>query len=346
MTIQRLYSLPNCKLVLEGLSGDGPTGQADIRPVLSILMSAECHFEGKGQPLSGGREFFESLVRAVSSYAQEFLSGVPSPLNQNTQAALVHLRKIHADLHRLTFEDKTEAKGETSTETEAKIPLGRSIDLTTVQLFDLVEAVDQFFADPQTLPDLSLNLRPLSKKEVISTEPIAKRVLPAGIGVSSFALAAIAFFFVPIPEVKRPVETTTEESSSNIETSPISNLEEPKIEPSPETIPVENFSASLETPPKITQPDKIQELRQQLYDKINSGWKNSVDSDLIYRVEVREDGTITGYQPINPQSADDVDRTPLPELRYKTIESETNQEPIAEFKVEFTRNGALQVNSW
>ncbi len=339
MTIQRLYSLPNCKLVLEGLSGDGPTGQADIRPVLSILMSAECRFEGKGQPLSGGREFFESLVRAVSSYAQEFLSGVPSPLNQNTQAALVHLRKIHGDLHRLTFEDKTE-------ETEAKMPLGRSIDLTTVQLFDLVEAVDQFFADPQTLPDLSLNLRPLSKKEVISTEPIAKRALPAGIGVSSFALAAIAFFFVPIPEVKRPIETTTEESSSNIETSPISNLEEPKIEPSPETISVENLQESLETPPKITEPEKIQELRQQLYDKINSGWKKSVDSDLIYRVEVREDGTITGYQPINPQAADDVDRTPLPELRYKTIESETNQEPIAEFKVEFTRNGTLQVNSW
>jgi len=339
MTIQRLYSLPNCKLVLEGLSGDGPTGQADIRPVLSILMSAECRFEGKGQPLSGGREFFESLVRAVSSYAQEFLSGVPSPLNQNTQATLVHLRKIHGDLHRLTFEDKTEEKGETSTE---KMPLGRSIDLTTVQLFDLVEAVDQFFADPQTLPDLSLNLRPLSKKEVISTEPIAKRALPVGIGVSSFALAAIAFFFVPIPEVKRPIEATTEESSSNIETSPISNLEEPKIEPSPETIPVEN----LETSPKITQPEKIQELRQQLYEKINSGWKKPIDSDLIYRVEVREDGTITGYQPINPQAADDVDRTPLPELRYKTIESETNQEPIAEFKVEFTRNGTLQVNSW
>lgn len=343
MTIQRLYSLPNCKLVLEGLSGDGPTGKADIRPVLSILMSAECHFEGKGQPLSGGREFFESLVRAVSSYAQEFLSGVPSPLNQNTQPALVHLRKIHGDLHRLTFEDNTDAKGETSTE---KMPLGRSIDLTTVQLFDLVEAVDQFFADPQTLPDLSLNLKPISKKQVISTEPIAKRVLPVGLGVSSLALAAIAFFFVPIPEVKRPIETTTEESSSNVETSPTSNLEEPKIEPSPETIPVQNLQASLETSPKITQPDKIEELRQQLYDKINSGWKNPVDSDLIYRVEVKEDGTIAGYQPINPQAADDVDRTPLPELLYKTIDSETNQEPIAEFKVEFTSNGMLNVNSW
>jgi len=37
------------------------------------------------------------------------------------------------------------------------------LDLTTVQLFDLVEAVDQFFADSQTLPDLSLQLTPVSK---------------------------------------------------------------------------------------------------------------------------------------------------------------------------------------
>ena len=31
------------------------------------------------RPLTGGREFFESLVRVVSSYAQEFMSGVHYP---------------------------------------------------------------------------------------------------------------------------------------------------------------------------------------------------------------------------------------------------------------------------
>ena len=72
MTIRRQYSLPNCTLVLEGLSDGSAASQLDLRPVLSILMSAECYVTGLGEPLSGGREFFESLVRAVSSYAQEF----------------------------------------------------------------------------------------------------------------------------------------------------------------------------------------------------------------------------------------------------------------------------------
>ncbi|NEP43192.1 MAG: DUF4335 domain-containing protein [Okeania sp. SIO2H7] len=123
MTIQRLYDLPNCKLVLEGYS-------ADQRPVLSALMSAECHFKGKGQPLTGGLEFFESLVRAVSSYAQEFLSGVPSPLDRGGKSGLVEIRKIRGDLHRLTFEEPME----TPTETQENVPSGRSIDLTTVLL--------------------------------------------------------------------------------------------------------------------------------------------------------------------------------------------------------------------
>ncbi|MEO9125045.1 MAG: DUF4335 domain-containing protein, partial [Microcoleus sp.] len=78
------------------------------------------------------------------------------------------------------------------------------VDLTTVQLFDLVEAIDQFFADTQTLPELSLQLTPISKRYIKSAEPLAKRSLPAVVGVSSLALAAMAFFLVPVPGVQRP----------------------------------------------------------------------------------------------------------------------------------------------
>jgi hypothetical protein len=67
-----------------------------------------------------------------------------------------------------------------------------------------VEAIDQFFADTQTLPELSLQLTPISKRYVKSAEPLAKRSLPAVVGVSSLALAAMAFFLVPVPEVQRP----------------------------------------------------------------------------------------------------------------------------------------------
>ena len=201
MTIRRQYSLPNCTLVLEGLSDGSAASQLDIRPVLSILMSAECYVTGLGEPLSGGREFFESLVRAVSSYAQEFMSGVHYPDRYGPNVGMVQLHRIDGNLHRLTV---LPASTGSATQIDQKTELSAKVDLTTVQLFDLVEAIDQFFADTQTLPELSLQLTPISKRYVKSAEPLAKRTLPAVVGVSSLALAAMAFFLVPIPEVQRP----------------------------------------------------------------------------------------------------------------------------------------------
>ena len=201
MTIRRQYSLPNCTLVLEGLSDGSAASQLDKRPVLSILMSAECYVTGIGEPLSGGREFFESLVRVVSSYAQEFMSGVHYPDRYGPNLGMVRLHRIDGNLHRLTvLPTETGSPSQIDQKTE---PLAK-VDLTTVQLFDLVEAIDQFFADTQTLPELSLQLTPISKRYVKSAEPLAKRSLPAVVGVSSLALAAMAFFLVPVPEVQRP----------------------------------------------------------------------------------------------------------------------------------------------
>src|SRR4028119_1704777 len=201
MTIRRQYSLPNCTLVLEGLSDGSATSQLDKRPVLSILMSAECYVTGLGEPISGGREFFESLVRVVSSYAQEFLSGVHYPDRYGPSLGMVQLHRIDGNLHRLTV---LPASTGSPSQIDQKTELSAKVDLTTVQLFDLVEAIDQFFADTQTLPELSLQLTPISKRYVKSAEPLAKRSFPAVVGVSSLALAAMAFFLVPVPEVQRP----------------------------------------------------------------------------------------------------------------------------------------------
>jgi Domain of unknown function (DUF4335) len=201
MTIRRQYSLPNCTLVLEGLSDGSAASQLEMRPVLSILMSAECYVTGLGEPLSGGREFFESLVRAVSSYAQEFMSGVHYPDRYGPNVGMVQLHRIDGNSHRLTV---LPAEAGSATQIDQKTELSAQVDLTTVQLFDLVEAIDQFFADTQTLPELSLQLTPISKRYIKSAEPLAKRSLPAVVGVSSLALAAMAFFLVPVPEVQRP----------------------------------------------------------------------------------------------------------------------------------------------
>ncbi|WP_373534998.1 DUF4335 domain-containing protein [Microcoleus sp.] len=201
MTIRRQYSLPNCTLVLEGLSDGSVSSQLDTRPVLSILMSAECYVTGIGEPLSGGREFFESLVRAVSSYAQEFMSGVHYPDRYGPNLSTVQLHRIDENSHRLTV---LPAEKGSATQIDQKTELSAKLDLTTVQLFDLVEAIDQFFADTQTLPELSLQLTPISKRYIKSAEPLAKRSLPAVVGISSLALAAMAFFLVPVPQLQRP----------------------------------------------------------------------------------------------------------------------------------------------
>lgn len=200
MTIQRSYSLPNCTLIVEGLSEATFGTETEVRPLLSILVNAECHLAGTTQPLVGGRDFLESLLTAVSVYAQEFLSKVHHPDADKQHSGLVQLQKVNGR-HRLLVQSDDSS------------PV-RQIDLTTVQLFDLVEAVDQFFADRQTLPELSLQVVPVSKRHTSSSQQLAKQAVPATVGVSSLALAAIAFFFVPIPEVQRPAQPKLQSNSS------------------------------------------------------------------------------------------------------------------------------------
>src|SRR6478672_2433368 len=153
MTIQRQYSLPNCTLVLEGLSD--PTASinpTDLRPLMSILINVECRIAGREQPLTGGRDFFVALVAAVSRYAQEFLSGIHLPVS----ASAIQIQRLNRNQHRLTVQPPEDAAAEAASTAQ--------VDLNTVQLFDLIDAVDQFFADAQTLPDLTLQLAPVSKR--------------------------------------------------------------------------------------------------------------------------------------------------------------------------------------
>lgn len=222
MTIQRKYMLPNCTLILEGLSVATGTQSTDVRPVLSMLVNAECYFPTSKQPLTGGRDFFESLAQAVSGYAQEFLSKVHHPEAHKNEPGAVQLHKIDNNRHRLIVQSENRQE---------------EIDLTTVQLFDLVEAVDQFFADSQTLPDLSLQLSPVSKRYAGSKQPLVKQAVPATVGVSSLALAAIAFFFVPIPQVQRPEEPKPQSTSGQSNNLPIrgSGAEQPNPTPPPPT---------------------------------------------------------------------------------------------------------------
>jgi hypothetical protein len=196
-TLRRLYNTPNCNLVLEGLSNDVTS---DPQAIMSILVNAECHTVGANKVLTGGRTFFDSLVKTLNAYAQEYLSG----LHHLQEDGRVHLEKVHnSNLHRLTVEPEQDTNDP---------PI--QIELNTVELFDLVEAIDRFLSDRTTLPDLTVDLQPLSKRYRQSEEPIIERATPVALGLTSLALSGLALFLIPVPETRKP-ENNLQPNNSN-----------------------------------------------------------------------------------------------------------------------------------
>jgi hypothetical protein len=378
MNIQRKYSLPNCTLLLEGLSDATKAIHfQELRPELSILVNAECYVSGYGHPLMGGRDFFESLVRAVSAYAQEFLSNVPNPQAHNQESELVQMQKIGSNRHRLLVNSESAPQALEFSRNSTKSS-SIHVDLNTVQLFDLVEAIDQFFADTQTLPELSLQLQPVGRRYGAPSQAIVKQALPATVGVSSLAAAAIAFSLVPIPHTRPPQPKTQEQGqgqgqTNNVATSSINNSTPaapvPTPSPNEQIAPTPAFSPTstpvnasvaasnstdLEallhnTVSEITDASQLRALNRQVYNKINSTWSNrsGFKEDLVYRLGVAADGAVIGYKAVNSQANQVVSNTPLPNLLYNPASrSSAPNEPIAQFRVVFTRKGILEVSPW
>ncbi len=356
MTIQRQYSLPNCNLILEGLS---TITTPNSSPPMSVLVNAECHFPGILQkPLTGGREFIESLATAVSRYVQEQLSGIRQPNAEPAdKPSLVQLKGGEGPYHHLIVQpqiaDGKSSDGQTDQPTEIK--------LTTVQLFDLLEAVDQLLADTQTLPDLKLDLTPVSRRLVKTQEPVAKRAAPAAIGVSALAAAAALAFLTPIPEYEIPERSpsqTEEELGSGLDTptpqpgpspSPPSASGDANSQSNPDVAPVDPVAETPETALEITDPNTIDELKQGLNREILQAWTDrpNFDQALVYRVFVSEKGDILKYTAENDAASANSDQTPLPELAFIPLdEASVNQEPVAQFKVTFTPNKRVTVSPW
>ena len=216
MNIKRQYILPNCNLILEGLK-DSDTENVDIldgQSPMSILINAECNFLNSNQTISGGSVFLTNLSHAVSLYAQGFLSGLPQPKSGTIEYPQVTVERIDSGLHRLSIDPEPNTD---EVRTEVK--------LTTVELFDLVDAIDRFHADRTTLPSMTLDLQSVSKRYRKPEQPLSERLTPVAIGFTSLAIAAGAFFVIPPPEVRPPesnpiIEETTETESGNSEATP------------------------------------------------------------------------------------------------------------------------------
>jgi hypothetical protein len=354
MTIQRQYSLPNCTLIVEGLGDFISLSPTEPRPPVSVLINAECRLAGQEQPLSGGREFLDGLVKAVSQYVQGLLSGLHGNRLVQEENPLVQLHAINSTTHRLSVSFPSSGDPQSS----------RDIDLNTVQLFDLMEAIDQLLADTQTLPDMTLNLKPLSRREIAKAEPIGKRVVPAAIGVSSLAAAAVLLSLLPVPKVNPPKDlypvrstatatpgtSPSPGTSPTTEASPTTSPTTSTASPSPTTAAspnVKQLEANLTTAPEITDSEELGKLSQQLRQQIEGSWKSgtSLSQDLIYRVGVSKNGDILGYKPVNSAALQNVQKTPLLSLISRQGDRPTT-DPLAQFKVSFTRAGDVEVTPW
>lgn len=342
MTIRRQYQLPNCSLILDGLSADPTPGN---EAVMSVLVNAECRISGLERSLNGGYEFFAALVRAVSQYAQEVLSGFAHPQVVEGGPLLVHINPGDSPYHHLVVQPEIADLGASSD--------GRAIDikLSAVQLFDLAEAVDQFFDDSQTLPELVPALAPLPRRFVRADEPLSDRVLPAALGIGGLVAATLLISLLPVPKVREPVPESqakkpAEVTSADAETTPPAG---DGTAPKPDGIAAANLDSPLwEEAPEITDEGDVAALQQQLEDQIAESLDPAArfSDPLDYRVAVNEVGEVVGYQFNNDAALRDVEETPLPVIAaaYANVKG-LEKQAIAQYQVAFDSDG-VAVKPW
>jgi len=176
MPMQRTYNLPSCTLRIEGISTGG--GSA-----LSILTNFECKFHHTPISIIGGRKLLDNLIKSSNSYTQLLLIGDRTPVSHDS----VRLEPSGIFLHQLHVQPTSD---------DVHDPQPIEIQLSTVQLFDLVEGIDRLCIDPETLPDLDVNT---GSVQSVAKSNTGSNVVPAIVGVVSLMIAAIAFSFIPVP---------------------------------------------------------------------------------------------------------------------------------------------------
>jgi hypothetical protein len=365
MTIRRQYSLPNCTLVLDGLSdGNSTSGITDSRPVMSSLFNAECHFVGRDRPLFGGREFLTSLVSTVSNYAQEFLSGIrhPKPPSPTTDS-LVSLTRGDRD-HTHFLQAKLDPSGNSTADGKPE-----EVELSTVQLFDLLEAIDQFLADRRTLPDIMVPLRPVTKAVA---QPISAQATPIGLGMASLVVASLVGYALPSPQVFKPQLNTPAPVVAPSPTTPAGTPPTPQASPttsvptsaqptpqgSPTTVPsptsaqpTPQISPSTTQSPTSAVPAKAGQiveatqlgfLERKLRHDLNSNWQNrgKIAQPIAVNVGVDRDGRVVDYEPVGQVDTATLNLTPLAKI---TTPNTNANGAIGKFNVVFNPTGTLEI---
>ncbi len=204
-SIDRQYFSPNCILSLQGFTDDN--GEDNSSQVMSVLTLAKCQIMSTPPAiLQGGLTLLENLTQVVSSYTQSLLSGLNHPVdNTHVDSHYLELKKIdNKNRHLLVWQEEKDNPEAQKLE----------IELSTIQLFDLQDAIDQFTQDNQTLPQIKDELTPLSRRYRMSEVSVVEQTTPAALGFVSVCLAGLLLFFIPHPQ---------EINDPNLEPQPINN---------------------------------------------------------------------------------------------------------------------------
>lgn len=192
-------------------------------------------------------------------------------------------------------------------------------------------------------------------------------LIATGATLSVLILGGVLQFLSPKTEIIATDATVSQSMTSYSETaSPTKDDSESMEMTSSEFVEsAEELSATSETPAEtaaavpmqsepapvmavsvasITDPAMIQELNNQVYNKIDQTWTEvpTFTQNLVYQVNVTESGAIASYEPITQSAKDYSNEIPLPSL----IESDSNSDKMAQFVVVFTPGGQLEVSPW
>ncbi|MBD2178350.1 DUF4335 domain-containing protein [Pseudanabaena sp. FACHB-1998] len=222
--IQRSYNLPSCTLLIEGISTGGD--------VLSILTSFGCRFNHQSEPIIGGLELLNALIKVVGAYAQALKSSTTLTIPEG----LVSLQSDGKHVHMLAVK---------LNEADASNPKKLEIKLNTIQLFDLMEVLDRLCCDPTTLPDLRL----VTKISDYRTQTqLNSQAVPAIAGVISLAIAATVIYFIPTPKPQpKPAQTLPVPTKALPK-----DLTTPAASPSPTSTPTSTASPESSPTPSPT----------------------------------------------------------------------------------------------
>lgn len=249
----------------------------------------------------------------MSEYAQGLLSGLSHPLDLSDSNDKVLIESIEpTNAHRLLWQQD----GSDTTDAAKS-----EVHLSTAELFDLTEAIDQFLADGLTLPNFVLPLTPLSRRYCVPEQSLSERVTPPLIGISGFALTAFALFFMPVPEKAPSVEGEAIDGSGGIE-----QTTETTEESAPSASPTSEVSAAeldelVAAVPKVEDGLSIALLQTYLYRTLDSAWtERALEPPAAYRLSIATDGSIVGYQSIEGTSEEVANSTPLPQLTFTPVD--------------------------